>query len=109
VISLVMANTSGHSKKVTMNAILFFSYCVGNIVAPHFWIASESPNYPTGFNSCIAGAVIAVTMLIIYEIIVRWDNRKKEKLYGKFEDEVDDAEDQLDITDREKRTFRYVY
>ncbi|KAK7887735.1 hypothetical protein LTR67_009638 [Exophiala xenobiotica] len=105
-----MANTSGHSKKVTMNAILFFSCCLGNIVAPQFWIASEAPHYSTGFNSCIAGAVIAVSMLIIYEVIVRWDNRKKAKAYGgEIIDGIEDAEDQLDITDREKKTFKYIY
>ena len=37
VVSLAMANTSGHTKKVTMNAILFFSYCLGNIIAPQVW------------------------------------------------------------------------
>ena len=30
--SLPMANVSGHSKKVTMNAIFFLSYCLGNII-----------------------------------------------------------------------------
>lgn len=92
-----------------MNAVIFFSYCIGNIVAPQFWIASQAPHYVTGFNSCIAGAVIAFAMLISYEIICRWDNHKKQKLYGKYEDDVEDTEDQLDITDKEKRTFKYIY
>jgi hypothetical protein len=49
-------------------------------------------------------------MLIIYEVIVRWDNRKKAKAYGgEIIDGIEDAEDQLDITDREKKTFKYIY
>jgi MFS transporter, ACS family, allantoate permease len=31
-VSLPIANTSGHTKKVTMNALLFISYSLGNIL-----------------------------------------------------------------------------
>ncbi|KAL2820148.1 hypothetical protein BDW59DRAFT_164761 [Aspergillus cavernicola] len=33
-LSLPMANTSGHTKKVTVNAMVFLAYCVANILAP---------------------------------------------------------------------------
>src|SRR5690348_9062515 len=36
---LPMANTSGHSKKVTMNALFFGSYALGNIIGE-----SSNPN-----------------------------------------------------------------
>ena len=48
-----MANTSGHSKKVTRNAIMFLSYCVGNIIAPQFFISSEAPDYLTGYYAIL--------------------------------------------------------
>ena len=108
-----MANTSGHSKKVTMNAILFGSYCLGNIVAPNFFISSEAPNYPTGYNAIIAGSVIAVAALILYEIIVRVENHRKDKALRLDVDAALDIaeleEDQLDLTDKEKKHFRYIY
>jgi hypothetical protein len=34
--SLPLANTSGHSKKVTMNAVFFVAYCLGNILGTLF-------------------------------------------------------------------------
>jgi MFS transporter, ACS family, allantoate permease len=37
VTSLPMANTSGHTKKVTMNALLFLSYSLGNILGKNYW------------------------------------------------------------------------
>ncbi len=108
---MAMANTSGHSKKVTMNAILFLSYCIGNIVAPQFFISAQAPGYKTGYNAIIAGSTIAIASLVAYEVLVRIDIRKKtEQLASmEFTAEMAHAEEQLDLTDREKKGFVYIY
>ena len=33
------------TKKSTVSAMLFIAYCIGNIVGPQFYLASEEPTY----------------------------------------------------------------
>jgi hypothetical protein len=37
--------------------MMFMAYSIGQIIAPHFFLDSESPRYPTGFRAfyiCVA-------------------------------------------------------
>ena len=45
-LSLISSNVAGFTKRSTVSALLFVAYCVGNIVGPQFFLASEEPNYP---------------------------------------------------------------
>lgn len=45
-LSLVTSNVAGFSKKSVVSSLLFIAYCVGNIVGPQFFLASEEPSYP---------------------------------------------------------------
>ncbi len=105
-----MANTSGHTKKVTVNALMFLSYCLGNIIAPQFFIASEAPGYHTGYNAILSCIVIAIVALIVYAVGLRWENSRRDKSEGELAaSDLSSAEALGDLTDREKRGFRYVY
>lgn len=44
--SLVTSNVAGFSKRSVVSAMVFIAYCVGNIVGPQFYDASEAPTYP---------------------------------------------------------------
>jgi hypothetical protein len=44
-LSLITSNVGGFTKKSTVSAMLFIAYCVGNIVGPQFYLASEEPAY----------------------------------------------------------------
>lgn len=50
-LSLISSNVAGFTKRSVTSALLFIAYCVGNIVGPQFFLASEEPNYPV----CCAG------------------------------------------------------
>jgi hypothetical protein len=45
-LSIVTSNVAGFSKKSVVSSLLFIAYCVGNIVGPQFFLASEEPSYP---------------------------------------------------------------
>ena len=45
-LSLIASNVGGFTKKATVSAMLFIAYCVGNIIGPQFFLASEAPTYP---------------------------------------------------------------
>lgn len=37
ILSMQIANTAGHTKKVVTNAVLFLGYCTGNLAGPFFY------------------------------------------------------------------------
>lgn len=45
-LSVVTSNVAGLSKKSVVSSLLFIAYCVGNLVGPQFFLASEEPSYP---------------------------------------------------------------
>lgn len=45
-LSILSSNVAGFTKRSVTNSMLFIAYCVGNLVAPQFFLASEEPRYP---------------------------------------------------------------
>jgi hypothetical protein len=58
-LSIVTSNVAGFSKKSVVSSLLFIAYCVGNIVGPQFFLASEEPSYPVSDHSIPAKISIA--------------------------------------------------
>lgn len=44
-LSLISSNVGGFTKRSVASATLFVAYCVGNIVGPQFFLASQKPRY----------------------------------------------------------------
>ncbi|KAF4837641.1 putative transporter [Colletotrichum siamense] len=107
-LSLPMANVSGHTKKLTINATVFLAYCIANIVGPQIFIEREAPNYTTGYSAIMAFEVVAIACMVAYAVGCMIENRIRDRKEGT---EVDvTVVDRLgDLTDYEKRGFRYVY
>lgn len=109
--SLPMANVSGHTKKVTMNAMFFVAYCVGNIIGPQLFKTSEAPDYPTGYIGLLISLAIAIIAISLYGIVCKWDNAKRDKHQemggGVRSSPITDAFS--DETDKNKPDFRYTY
>ncbi|CCE79361.1 Piso0_001418 [Millerozyma farinosa CBS 7064] len=109
-ISLSFANTAGQSKKTVVNAVNFTSYCISNIIAPQFFIASQAPSYPTGYNAILGFTSGSLLCIAIYGVGCILENKRRDKEYGSAEANVDPDLDALDLTDKEKeRWFRYVW
>jgi uncharacterized membrane protein len=51
--SLITANTGGSTKRTTLNALFFISYCAGNIIGPFAFKPSEAPVYRSGIIAII--------------------------------------------------------
>ncbi|TVY44230.1 Thiamine pathway transporter [Lachnellula occidentalis] len=110
--SLAAANYAGHTKKITINAILLMSFCVGNIIGP-LTFQPDGKNPPQYIPAKIAimatGAVAVVAALILVTLLWR-ENRKRDKeesAMGGY-DHVIDSEF-MDKTDKENPEFRYSY
>jgi hypothetical protein len=108
VISLPLANTSGHTKKLTVNAMVFSSYCVANIVAPQLFQSSEAPHYTSGYNGIMGCEIGAIACIGLYALGCHLENARRDKIHGPVVGMS--AGDLLDdLTDKEKPNFRYVY
>lgn len=44
-LSIVTSNVAGSTKRSTVSVAIFAAYCVGNIVGPQFFYASQEPVY----------------------------------------------------------------
>ncbi|KAJ6124385.1 Major facilitator superfamily domain general substrate transporter [Penicillium samsonianum] len=106
--SLPMANTSGHSKKLTMNAIFFLAYCIGNIIGPQCFRSGDAPSYSRGYEGLLGCLVVAIVAIISYGVLCRWENNRRDK---EAQSNVETLEVLAfsDLTDKEKRSFRYTY
>ncbi|KAL2026057.1 hypothetical protein VTO58DRAFT_103241 [Aureobasidium pullulans] len=61
--SWVGANYAGHTKKVTMNAILLISFCLGNIIGPLTFRAEDAPEYiPAKITIIVTCATAVITL-----------------------------------------------
>ncbi|KAL4922132.1 major facilitator superfamily domain-containing protein [Aspergillus aurantiobrunneus] len=103
--SLPMANTSGHSKKLTMNAIFFLAYCVGNIIGPQAFRDSDAPTYSKGYEGLLACLVVAIFSIGAYGLLCWRENRRRDRMQDGSEEEAAFS----DLTDKEKKGFRYTY
>lgn len=102
--SWVAANFAGHTKKVTMNAILLMSFCLGNILGPLSFQDKDAPDYIPAKITILAVSVVACMFTGVLMGYYAWENRRRERLHeGK---ELKDQEF-LDLTDRENLNFRY--
>lgn len=64
--SVATANTAGHTKKLTTNAVLLIGYCLGNFIGPFFFLSSQAPRYELGVGMmffCIGVQVLSIVGL----------------------------------------------
>lgn len=104
-ISLAQANTSGHTKKTVVFAILYIGYAVGNLIGPQTFRASQAPTYTGGFIAMIACYCVCILLMGLYWLLAEMQNRK---LDGVDLSSRDIIENFLDETDMKQEGFRYT-
>ncbi|KAI4655553.1 hypothetical protein J4E93_000267 [Alternaria ventricosa] len=102
--SWVSANIAGHTKKVTMNAILLMSFCLGNIIGPLTFRQGDGPDFIPAKVTIVVTCAFAAAMALVLRAYYMWENKKRDR-----EDDGTHLENEefLDLTDRENRRFRY--
>ncbi|KAH6652063.1 allantoin permease [Truncatella angustata] len=100
------ANYAGHTKKVTMNAILLMSFCLGNIIGPLTFRNADKPNYLPAKIAIVATSAVAVALTGLLMAYYSWENKRRDRL---FDSEHKENNEFLDLTDRENQEFRYSW
>ncbi|TGO16616.1 hypothetical protein BTUL_0026g00700 [Botrytis tulipae] len=129
-LSVLSANTAGHTKKVLTNATLFVGLCVGNISGPFFYKNSQAPKYQLGIWSMIVAHLAEAVLIIILRFLLKRENEKRDLQQGidvvsgvreGRGDEFADGDEEerrrrnlddtafADLTDRENENFRYIF
>lgn len=108
--SVATANTAGHTKKITTNAVLLIGYCLGNFIGPFFFIADQAPRYNLGVGMmffCIVVQVLSIGGM--WALLVH--RNKTRALMDSSERGVREGYENgfKDMTDLENLHFRYVY
>ncbi|KAK7684372.1 hypothetical protein QCA50_012319 [Cerrena zonata] len=115
--------TAGHTKRITVNAILLIAYCVGNSAGPFMWQAKYKPRNHVPWIVIGICYLICPILLLILRYLFNKENKRRDaephdttydEVYievmgpeGKIVQKKVDKE-YLDLTDIQNRDFRYV-
>lgn len=103
-VSVYQANLAGHTKKVTLYAWFYISWATGNIIGPQTFREDQAPAYTGGTVAMIVCYVVAMVCVLAYGALCHAANRRRSEA---MEGEADE-QDWLDLTDLERKTFKYT-
>ncbi|KAL7625986.1 hypothetical protein AAE478_002755 [Parahypoxylon ruwenzoriense] len=99
------ANYAGHTKKVTMNAVLLVSFCLGNIIGPLTFRDRDAPQYLPAKIVVVGSTGVALLGTAALMAYYKYENGRRDRVYGGMRHRQDS--EFFDLTDRENREFRY--
>lgn len=106
--SVATANTAGHTKKITTNALLIIGYCLGNFVGPFFFKKSQAPTYGLGVAMMLFCVGLQIVCLLSLWVLLWMRNRSRRHMHlDSPENEAEAHERGLaDQTDKENKYFK---
>ncbi|KAF9792773.1 MFS general substrate transporter [Thelephora terrestris] len=124
-LSWVGMSTSGHTKRITVNAIVLIAYAIGNAAGPFIWQSKYKPRNRVPFAIISACSVTSAFVLFVIRQYLASQNRKKDEQAASGEEDkydevyitvmedgkaVEKKVDKAfqDLTDLQNREFRYV-
>lgn len=75
--AVATANTAGHTKKITTNAMLLIGYCLGNFIGPFFFKTSQAPRYTLGVAMMFFCIGVQVVSLVGLGVLFWFRNRER--------------------------------
>lgn len=115
VMSLIVANTGGSTKRSAVNAVFFISYCVGNIIGPFSFKSNEAPTYTSGIVAMLTAYCVEIALLLCFAVYMASLSRKKKAALERQDANLSDLQSQPldewtdDRTDWENPHFKYSY
>ncbi|KAE9374012.1 allantoin permease [Stipitochalara longipes BDJ] len=101
--SLAAANFSGHTKKITVNAMILMSFSIGNIIGPLTFTGATAPSYIPAKIAMMAAYATAEIVVILLRIILQLENKRRSKNISVGH--VRDSEF-MNLTDKENPEFK---
>jgi len=109
--ALVNANTAGHTKRITTNAMYIIGAGLGSFIGPFFFKPSQEPYYTLGFDFMFVAFALEVLILVALLAVLWMRNRKNRMARGNSDIDfwLMGQNGFLDQTDIENKEFLYVY
>lgn len=104
--SVATANTAGHTKKVTVNAMLLIGYCLGNFVGPFFFKSYQSPQYELGVGMMFFCLAVQICCIVGIGILFWMRNKRKQVPSTLAEERAAQENGFLDMTDMQNPYFK---
>ncbi|KIW12276.1 hypothetical protein PV08_09553 [Exophiala spinifera] len=112
-LSMISANTAGHTKKVVTNSLAMIGYSTGNIIGPQFFKPSQQPRYGLGIGACMVSFAVLIVMLISLRIFLVFQNKRRESTRLQLSEQAEDHTmtefDFKNLTDKQNPLFVYAY
>lgn len=105
--SWVAANYAGHTKKVTMNALLLMSFCLGNILGPLSFTAQSAPAYVPAKAAIVGTCAAAIFFVVLLQAYYHWENQRRARVTAEMGMERPLGMEFADQTDRQNVLFKY--
>ncbi|RHZ50526.1 hypothetical protein CDV55_100570 [Aspergillus turcosus] len=102
--SIVAANTAGHTKKVTMNAVLLMSFCLGSILGPVTFRTKDAPQYLPAKIAIVATVSVSIVATLALRCYYVFENRQRDANNEGREHQQNS--EFLDLTDIANPVFR---
>ncbi|CCM05266.1 uncharacterized protein FIBRA_07477 [Fibroporia radiculosa] len=115
--------TAGHTKRVTVNAIMLIAYCIGNAAGPFMWQERFKPRNHIPWTIIGLCYTLCPILLLMIRRVLSAENKRRDteppdETYDEVFVEVTDTQGNcvrqkvekefLDLTDVQNRDFRYV-
>ena len=101
------ANVAGQTKRVVSVALIAGSFSVGNIIGPQTFQAKDAPQYIPAKITVLATQAAAGVIAFVLFLYYVWANRRKGLTLVVEEQSQQELWDGR--TDKEDKSFRYVY
>ena len=106
-LTLVAANTAGHTKKAVTSGLVWATFCVSNGVAPLLVFATEeNTHYPTTFKIIISMMALSFVTLGLFRCYLIRENGKRDQTTPVQKEDADKTAF-MDLTDCVNTNFRY--
>jgi hypothetical protein len=105
--ALVNANTAGHTKRITTNAMYIIGAGLGSFIGPFFFKTNQEPYYPLGFDFMFVAFSLEVLVLVSLFAVLWTRNRRRRIARGNAERDIwlGGQNGFLDQTDLENKGF----
>lgn len=106
-----VANCAGHTKRVIASALVAGSFSIGNIIGPQTFQVKDAPMYRpakiTVLATQAAAAVVTAGLFLYYFMMNKRKDARQEVVQS--DSEQSEVNKWVNQTDKENKTFRYVY
>lgn len=110
------ANCAGYTKRAFCSALIAGSFSIGNIIGPQTFQARDAPQYHPAKIAVLATQAAAGLLAVVLFGYYVWENKRRDARDAAEPTEVVDTSSEdhkveawSGLTDKENRSFRYVY